>query len=314
MNDITLALGGGGVKGYAHVGVLRVLERHGFRIRSIAGTSAGALVGSAYSVGYSTEEIEFCLQGIDPGRMYARLPGDGPSFMGLGGLVGVLREMLGERTFDDVRFPFAATAVNLDTAQLMALRRGRLMDAVMASIAVPGIFPPKQWENLRLIDGGILDPVPVSLARYLAPGLPVVAVVLSPRVNEWVKPTPPRLLESLPFVSGYLLRSRFAQALNIFLRSIDIAGAEMTEMRLQLDQPEVIIRPNVPEIGYMDRVNVQEVVQLGETAAEEALPALRQAVSVRGWFARQVARRRIQPTVLDWNNDCLERDGSRRKH
>jgi NTE family protein len=299
--DIALALGGGGVKGYAHVGVLRVLENSGYRIRAVAGTSAGGMIGSVYSVGYSPQEIEEGLLGMDQTKLYGRTPGDGPSMLGLSGVVSLLAGMLGERTFEDVHFPFAVTAVNLETAQLLALRKGKLIDAVLATIAVPGIFPPRIWEGQRLIDGGILDPVPVALARYLAPDLPVVAVVLSPPIEEWIKPAP-RLLESLPFLSSYFSRMRVAQAFNIFLRSIDIAGIELTELRLRVDKPDVIIRPPVPHIGLLDHVDVGEVIHLGVIAAEKSLPDLEQAVSWRGWVSRQISRRELRRTIVSW--DC----------
>jgi NTE family protein len=142
-----------------------------------------------------------------------------------------------------------------------------------------------------LIDGGVLDPVPVNLARSLAPDLPVVAVVLSPPIDQWVQPSPPRLLNSLPFLSGYFSRMRLAKALNVFLRSVDIGGAMLTELRLQLDRPEVIIRPPVPHIGLLDDVDVSEVAQLGEIGAVKELEALNRMV---GWRAR--VSRKLMPS------------------
>lgn len=304
MNDIVLALGGGGVKGYAHVGVLRALEQAGLRVRAIAGTSAGGLVGSAYAAGFRPDEIENCLLDMDQSKLYGRKTRDEPAMLGLAGVVELLQVMLGNLTFEDLRLPFAVTAVNLETAELLAIRRGRLIDAVLATIAVPGIFPPKLWEGQELIDGGVLDPVPVALARRLAPGLPVVAVVLSPPIEEWVRPTPPRLLGSLPFLSTYITRLRIAKALNIFLRSIDIAGAELTELRLQTDRPEVIIRPKVPHIGFLDHVDITQVIRLGELAATAALPELRKAFSWKGRFLRRPSsnngRRKM---VFYWNSN-----------
>ena len=307
MNDIVLALGGGGVKGYAHIGVLRVLEQEGFRIRAISGTSAGGMIGSAYAAGFSPDEIEACMLQMDQGKLYGRQPGDGPSMLGLAGVVELLQRMLGEITFEDLLIPLAMTAVNLETAELLALRRGKLVDAVLATIAVPGVFPPRIWEGQLLIDGGVLDPVPVSLARYLAPDLPVVAVVLSPPVEEWVRPTPPRLLASLPFVNGYLSRLRITRALDIFLRSIDIAGAKLTELRLFVDQPEVIIRPTVPHIGFLDQVEISEVIRLGEQAARAALPQVRNAMGWRARLSRRTARINRQRAFHHWNYDnCPE--------
>jgi NTE family protein len=283
MKDITVALGGGGAKGYAHIGVLRVLEREGFRIRAIAGTSAGGLWGSLYAAGRSPDEILALMLAADRNGLYQRRPGDGPAFLGLAGVHRLLYDALRDCTFDDLRLPFAVTAVDIQIAQPVVIDHGRLVDAVLATIAVPGIFPPVHWNGYHLIDGGVLDPVPVALARTLAPGLPVVAVVLSPPLTDWAGPGQPRLLNSLPFLATYLGRLRVAQALNIFMRSVDIGGAMLTDLRLRLDQPEVILRPAVPQIGLLDNVDVAEVAHLGELAAEAALPELNRAV---GWQAR----------------------------
>lgn len=293
MTDIALALGGGGVKGYAHVGVLRALQRHGFRIRALAGTSIGGLVGAAHAAGFKPDEIEKHIQTTNRQRLFNRLPGDGPAMLGLAGVTQILQELLGERTFADLALPFAVTAVDLDSGQLLALKRGKLVDAIMATIALPGIFPPRVWEGLNLIDGGVLDPVPVSLARRLAPDLPVVAVVLTPSIDRWKGNRPPRLLESLPFlannafVHNYLSGLRITRALDIFLNSIDIAGIRLTEMRLQIDNPEVVIRPAMPAVGILDEVDIKELVELGEAATEAALPELRNCVGWRGWITRR---------------------------
>ena len=295
MNDIALALGGGGAKGNAHVGVIRVLEREGFHIRAISGTSAGGLWGSFYAAGYSAQEIETRMQQVRRENLYARKSNDAPAMLGLAGLEELLIEVLGERKFEDLRIPFAVTAVDIDTAEAVVLRRGRVRDALLATIAVPGIFPPRPFNGRVLIDGGILDPVPVNLARALAPGLPVVAVVLSPRIDEWVKPSPPRLLDSLPFLANYFSRLRIAKAFNVFLRSIDIGGAMLTELRLETDRPEVIIRPDVPHIGLLDDVDSQEVAALGASAAERALPELRRIVGWRSRLSRRVTPRRLMP-------------------
>jgi NTE family protein len=291
VKEVSIALGGGGVKGYAHIGVLNVLDREGFKIQAIAGTSAGGLWGSFYAAGYSPDEIERRTHQISMDTLYRRKPEDSQSMMGLAGLQEVLEREFGNLNIEDLPLPFAVTAVDIDTAQLIILNRGRLVDALLATIAVPGVFPPRILGNRVLIDGGVLDPVPVNLARSLAPELPVVAVVLSPPIDEWVQPTPPRLLNSLPFLSSYLSRLRMAKALNVFLRSVDIGGAMLTELRLQLDRPEVIIRPPVPHIGLLDHVDVSEVALLGGLGAENELEKLNRAV---GWRAR--VSRKLMPS------------------
>lgn len=295
MMDIILALGGGGVKGHAHIGVLRVLEREGFRVRAIAGTSAGGLWGSLYAAGFTPDEIQERVSAIDTVRLYTRRPEDGPAMMGVHGIEQMLRSVYGGCTFEDLVMPFAVTTVDLDSAELVVIRSGALVEALLATIAVPGVFPPVQTGGRTLVDGGILNPVPVSIARMLIPDLPVVAVVLSPKMSGWASPNRPRLLNSLPFLSNYLGRLRLAQAYNIFMRSVDIAGAMLSELRLEIEHPEVVIRPDVPHIGLMDPVDVKEVVWLGEQAAEAALPALHRAV---GWPSRFL--RRI--TQLGWQD------------
>ena len=285
--QIALALGGGGSKGNAHIGVLRILERAGIYIAAIAGTSAGGMVGALYAAGYSPDEIEESLHQVDQDSLFHREPGEGPGMMGLLGVRHLYQEKLGTLTFDQLHIPFAVTATDLDGGRSVHIHTGRVFDAVMATIAVPGVFPPAMWGGLTLVDGGVLDPVPVQLARSLAPWLPVAAVVLSPKLEEWDGPANPRLLNTLPFLSTYVARLRIAQAFNIFLRSVDIAGAQMTEMRLQLDHPDVIIRPEVGQIGLLDRVNVHQVVELGEQAATAALTDIERAVSWRGWLDRR---------------------------
>lgn len=301
--EIALALGSGGIKGHAHNGVLRVLRREGYRVRAIAGTSAGGLWGSFFAAGVSPDEVEAYMAGHpDHTGLYAREPEDGPALMGLGGVRSMLIELLGDRTFEEMEIAFAVTAVDLDTTQEVILNRGRVRDAALATIAVPGIFPPQSWNGRRLIDGGLRDPVPVRLARALAPGLPVVAVALSPVMETWMELKPPRLLDALPFVSGYIARHRFTRALNVVIRSVDISAATMIEMRLALDRPEVVIRPRVPQLRLLDDVDIRLLNRLGEEAAEQALPALEAAL---GWRTRLALRVQHRPSLADSSNEVV---------
>jgi len=282
--ELSLALGGGGAKGNAHFGVIRCLEREGFKIKAIAGASAGGLFGALYAAGYSPDEIIDRFKKIDQSKLYGL--GKGPSLLGTAGVEQLLRDMLGNRRFEDLRIPFAVSAVDLKSCREVVLRQGRLIDALLATIAFPGIFPPREWQNYMLVDGGVLDNVPVRIARQLAPNLPVVAVVLSqPLETELHTSFPIPGLDNTPILRE-IARLRVAQAFNIFMTSIEIGSRALTELRLQYEQPEVIIRPNVGHIGLLDRVDVAEVAMLGEEAAHNALPELRQAVSGQGRFKR----------------------------
>ena len=277
--EISLALGGGGSKGFAHLGVLRCLEHEGYKIRAIAGTSAGGIVGTIYAAGYTPHEMLERFQQVDQSQLYRRQPGDGPALLGIAGLNQLLRDMLGERTFEDLKIPCALTAVDLNSGKEVILKHGRVADAVLATIALPGIFPPRSWYEHYLVDGGLLDPVPVAVARSLAPDLPVVAVVLTN-----LDPKPLKVMESLPFLPDIPLlrqitRLRVAQAFNVFMHSIDISSQYLTTMRLKIEQPEVVIQPMLKDIGILDRVDLLEISNRGERAAEAVLPELRRKTS-----------------------------------
>jgi len=291
--DISLALGGGGARGIAHIGVIRRLEEEGFRIRAVAGTSAGGIVAAMYSAGYSTREMEDLFSKVDQTKFYGRTPHQHPpSLLGLAGAEKLLEGWLGQRTFNDLKIPCALTAVDLKSAREVNLKQGRVVDAVLATIALPGIFPPSRSDDYLLVDGGVLDPVPVSAARRLAPRLAVIAVVLTPLVRPKSDLTrlPLRVPLPAPLVER-ITRLRLAQAFNIFLQSVDVGARMITELRLEIDDPDVIVRPLVDGIGLLDKVDVHEIVRLGEQAVDVVLPEITQAVSWTKRMRRRISRR-----------------------
>lgn len=282
--DITLALGGGGAKGNSHIGVLRRLEKEGYKIRSVAGTSFGGLVAILYAVGYSPQEIQSAFESVDQSHLYGRSSQDGPSMLGLDGVRKLLDKLLGEKTFNDLRIPAAVIAVDVNSGGEVILSRGCLQDAILATIALPGIFPLHRMDGWELTDGGVLNPVPVSVARMLSPGLPVVAVVLNDPMDKPLHPYKIPVPSIFPkTIAERLTRMTLAQSLDIFLRSVDISSRALAYYRLELEKPEIIIRPAVHHISLLDKIVVAEIAQLGEQAAEEILPQLKRAVS---WQAR----------------------------
>jgi NTE family protein len=281
--DISLALGGGGSKGYAHLGVIRALEGEGFRIRAVAGTSAGGMAGAIYAAGFSPDEIIQRVNGIRQDALFGF--GRGPALLGTKGIQQVIGQFLADKQFSDLRLPCALTAVDLKEMKEVVLRQGRVIDAVMATIAIPGVFPPQEWEGLLLVDGMVLDPVPVALARKLAPNLPVVAVSLTPEPERWQIASPWKDVPANPLLRP-ISRLRVAQAFDIYLRSMDITLHMLGEIRLQVEKPEIIIRPDVSHIGSLDRVDVSEVAELGDQAVRNILPELKKALKRRWWFKR----------------------------
>jgi NTE family protein len=279
---ISLALGGGGSKGAAHIGVLRVVEQQGYQIAAIAGTSVGGLIAAVYLSGNSPDEMEQLLTGTEFRKLFRGSRKARKSLLGLAGVADLLSHTIGNIQFEDLTIPLALTAVDLKTGQEVVLNSGSVREAVFATIAVPGIFPPREIGDYDLVDGGISNPVPVSMARDLARSVPVIAVPLSssPSTNTDLPET--NLLGPIPGIRR-MTHFRLGQAFQVFTRSMTISSRLLTELRLQLDQPDLIIRPDVDHIGLLDRVNVAEVVRLGEEAALKSLPQLPQQ---RAWWQR----------------------------
>lgn len=288
--DITLALGGGGSKGNSHIGVIRRLEKEGFRIRGVAGTSFGGLIAVLYALGYSPDKIEEVLASLDQTQFYGHAPNDGPSLIGIAGVTRLLEKTIGDKTFSDLKLPCVLTAVDLRSGNEVLLSKGRLVDAMLATIAIPGVFPARYIDGLELVDGATLDPVPVAPARMLAPRLPVVAVVLTLPMGvpaqSWRIPLQKYWVGRI--VSRLLSRMRYDTVWDVFSRSLDITARAMTQYRLEVDRPEVIIRPQVYNIDTLDIVDVHEVAKQGEEAVEAALPQLRSLFTLRNRWRRSI--------------------------
>ena len=287
--NITLALGSGGSKGSSHIGVIRRLEQEGFRIKALAGSSFGGLVAVFYALGYSPDEMEEMLASRDQSQLYGHISNDGSSLLGLAGTTTFLEEVIGKRTFDDLKLPCILTAADLKSGREVLLSEGSLVEAILSTIALPGLFPPRRVDGVELVDGGTLDPVPVAAARSLAPKLPVVAVVLTIQMGNpaqtWNIPLP----ENLPLrLIARVGKMRYGQALDVFLRSFDIVTRAVTEYRLEVDKPEFIIRPQVTEIDTLDRVDVHDVVRRGEEAANAVLPELKKFFTWRKRLRRRI--------------------------
>jgi NTE family protein len=277
---ITLALGGGGAKGNSHIGVIRCLQREGFDIQAVAGTSFGGIVAVFHALGYTPDEIEEMFASLDQKSLYGHGEDEGPSLLGLAGTTKWLKSVIGARTFADLKIPCILTAADLRSGREVLLSEGSLVDAILATIAIPGLFPPKRIDNLELVDGGTLDPVPAAAARSLAPGLPVVAVVLTSPMGSPARPWNIPIPGYVPqVILQRISRLSYTQALDIFLRSLDMGSRAVAEYRLAIDKPEIIIRPPVNHIDVLEQVDVREVARLGEQAAAAALPELKKLFS-----------------------------------
>ena len=297
--DITIALGGGGVRGVAHLGVLRTLEKHGFNIKAIAGTSAGGLAGAVYAAGFSTEQIENTFNEMEKRFVISPSHSKQPALLGMSWITDKIGKLLGDMTFKDLKIPFAATATNLRTGKEFILQRGRVMDAALATIAIPGAFPGQNIEGHILADGGVVDPVPIQVARWMAPDLPVVAVMLH-EVPEDHEVDEKKMPISFPGPVSFLDRLadlKPVQAFNIFTRSAEVSGQQLTELGIQLYKPEVVIAPKVGHINVLQEVNTDELIQAGIEATEECMSLIKAESNWARRIRRQM-RRRISPDPM----------------
>jgi len=314
MKEIALALGGGGVRGIAHVGVLKALVSEGYSIRAIAGTSAGGIVGAAFTCGYSTVEIENIAKNLNDLKIFSPSFSDSPSILGLSGFEKELLRYIGNTKFEQLKIPFGCTAVEINSAQEFVFTTGRLLDAVMATIAVPGIFPPKQIGEYMFVDGAILDPVPVALARWLAPNLPIMAVCLTPPPEDWAHMppmiNPPHSPLTKPILDQFS-RLRIGRAFHVFSRSMETTARMLAELRMKLDKPDIILRPDVGQIGVLDVVSTDDLIKKGEQSVYNARKDIHQAFGMTKQFVRMF-NQPVLPGKEIKNSDNLSQEISQK--
>lgn len=288
---ISLALGGGGMRGYAHIGVLSQLEKEGFEIAAICGTSIGGIIGAMYASGYSADSIASFIDELDMQFLFRPEKNQPPSLLGLGGLLNLLRSKLGERTFKDLVIPFTCTAVDMHSGNEIIMDCGKISDAVQATSAMPGIFPAKVIGDLYLVDGGIFDPVPVAVARSMRPDVPVVAICLTPEKGNWDNlphmEIPKHTLVP-PAVMDTVLQLRLGQALRIFIDSLDMMTNMVAELRLKVEKPDLIIRPDIKQYPIFSNANPAELIALGKKAVRKNVGELEKVFStsqsINRWF------------------------------
>lgn len=283
MKKVTLALGGGGMKGFAHIGIIRQLEEEGYEIAAVAGTSVGGIVGSLYATGFSTVEMEEFSKSLKFPNIFNRAPKDSSSLIGLQGLFKLLEDKLKEKTFDDLKIPFYATAVDIKSGKEIILDSGKLITAAQATSAIPGVFPSVVIDNMNLVDGGILDPVPVSAARWLCADYPIIAVSLSVPTDKWqdsLKIQVPSYVPIPDFIVQQLHQLRLGQAMSTFIDSTDIMSNMIAELRLDIEKPDVLLRPEVYKYSLVDKVDVDEAIAYGKKVVLEAKDQIESAFGI----------------------------------
>lgn len=280
--EVILALGGGYMRGIAHVGVIKCLVEHDYNIAGIAGSSVGGIIGCMFAAGVGFDKIDEAIISFISNPNFKRHSADGASLMGTTGLEETLRKMLGDQLIEDFPIPFVATAADIYSGTEIIIRTGSAIKAILSSTALPGIFPLQAFDQFSLIDGGLVDPVPVKAARELDPSLPIIAVRLTrkPANYDASEPILP-FQDSLPTgLVDRLLKNRLVESLRIFSQSIDVLTGKLEALSLQVDRPDVIIAPEVGQYPMLEKVIPPDLESKGYEAMLAALPQVEQSLTL----------------------------------
>jgi len=284
---IALALGGGAARGWAHIGVLRALDEAGIQINMIAGTSIGALVGGCYLAG-RLDELEHFARGLTKRKMFGLLD----FHLGGAGLLGGMkldarmRQHMDGMTFDDLDRPFVCVASEIRTGHEIWLSSGSLITAMRASYALPGVFEPVTCNKRVLVDGALVNPVPVSVCRAHEQPLVVAvnlhydlygrAAVIKHNAGDLVveKDADPR--------KGPNADTREARLgiTGVMVEAFNIIQDRISRARLAGDPPDMSLQPKLGHIGLSEFHRAEEAIELGYEAARAHLPELKRLQTV----------------------------------
>ena len=290
---IGIALGSGAARGWAHIGVMRGLTEAGIVPDIVAGTSIGALVGGCDVAG-RLDALEAFARGLSRRRLLTLLD---VTLAGAGLIKGerltrMLEDNIGDMLIEDLDRRFVAISTELTTGHEVWMRTGRLAEAMRASYALPGIFPPLKVDGRLLIDGALVNPIPTSVARAFGARL-VIAVNLNPdamgrsmllagddqRVPSYIDETNGQVLTAFKR-KIFGTRAFEPSIVNVMLGALNISLDRIARARLASDPPDVTITPKVGAIGLSDFDKADEMVDLGREAAFAALPRIREMLTL----------------------------------
>ncbi|MEW6758471.1 MAG: patatin-like phospholipase family protein [Acidobacteriota bacterium] len=253
---VGLALGGGAARGFAEIGVLRVLEQEKIPVDLVAGTSVGSLIGALYADLGRVLDAEFLAVEVQEEDLF-----DYKALALLsGGLVkgerleAFLSRNLRHKTLETLPVPFYPVAVDIRTGQAVVFERGSVAQAVHASCAIPGVFVPVQFGGATYVDGGVLDPVPADVARQKG-----AEVVIGVAIPAGLPSGAPRNPVEVAFHSAMIMYQEIG--------------------RLRAAEADVVIEPDVKGVAFDDFSQKKRLIEAGEAAARAALPAIREAIA-----------------------------------
>ncbi len=271
---VGLALGGGAARGLAHIGVLEVLEREKIPIDMIAGTSFGGLVGAFFARGKDCSVMREMAEKINLMKMLSladlTLPRSG--LFGGKAVINMLQKMMGNDVkFDELPIPLALVATDIVTGEEVVIDQGSVLEGVRASISIPGIFTVAKWHDRYLVDGGLVNPVPVSVLKDMGADF-TIAVNVMPDVGDRLRQVK----------KGKKPSQKEPNIFNVILQSLYIGTYIIA--KTSTEGADITINPDTIHINPADFHRARECIEQGEIAAREALPEIKRKLSQAGGY------------------------------
>ena len=292
---IGLALGGGGGRGWAHIGIIRKLEQLGLKPHIVTGTSIGAVVAGCYLAGKLDYLQEWACR-LNTFRILRfldfRISGGG--VIGGNKLIEELSRHLGEINIEDLPHRFGSIATDLYTGQEIWATKGRLTDAMHASFAIPGIFKPVPFGDTVLVDGALVNPIPINIARALGADI-VIAVNLNGNFRNkrqrasglaQERKPPPRAVDKIKYITRRRINA-FARptdespsVLNTLLAAGNLMQERIARINMAENPPDVLIGPRVDHVGILEFDRAEELINIGITAVGRATHTIEDALTL----------------------------------
>lgn len=263
-----LALGGGGALGLAHIGVLRVLEDHGFAPDVVAGTSIGAVMGAAY-VFDKLDRVEVAARGVnwlEVMRLTDIQFGKTGGFLGGSAITKEVRKYIDDATFDEADRPFAVVAADLATDEEVTIRSGSVADGIRASISIPGVFTPVAKDGRLLIDGGLKNPIPVSTCHDLGADIVIAVDVTGDYAGQ---------AANAGIVPGEDFKGGIVE---IVTTTMAMVMRQVAQARLATNPPDVLIVPKIGHVRPFAFGRGEELIAAGRDAANAAIGDIEVAI------------------------------------
>lgn len=253
MQPFSLILGGGSARGIAHIGVIKRFEELNIQPSHIVGTSIGAIVGAFYACGYTSTEMQQVIKDtnflslIDPDIINGGIKGDK--------IVALMKKYFGEKTFAETNIPLKIIATNIDTGEKFIFEEGKIIDALRASISIPGVFAPFRYKGMSLVDGGLVANLPIEFApkdeKIIAVSVQMSVKKSGEKESKWLS------LDKTPFVRTYIV---LRKAVGIMITQNELAS-------IASRKDVLVLKPGRDDVEYYDFKKADELIEAGYLAS-----------------------------------------------